>query len=73
MADPTVDARGLSCPEPVLLVKRAIDTMDAGTIDVLVDSVTSCENVTRMAESLSCSVETTERDDGSFVLVVKKR
>ena len=72
MADKTVDARGLSCPEPVLLVKRAVDGIGAGTIDVLVDSVTSCENVTRMAESLSCTVETTERNDGSFMLVVKK-
>ena len=49
MADKTVDARGLSCPEPVLLAKQAIDSLDTGTIEVIVDTVTSRENVSRMA------------------------
>jgi tRNA 2-thiouridine synthesizing protein A len=45
----TVDARGLSCPQPVILVKRALG---AGRfpIEVLVDTVTARENVRRMAE-----------------------
>ena len=72
MADQTIDARGLSCPEPVLLAKQAIDKLGRGTIQVLVDTQTSRENVTRMAESLSCTVETAESSDGGFVLSVKK-
>ena len=72
MADKTVDARGLSCPEPVLLTKEAIESIDNGTIKVTVDTVTSRENITRMAETLSCVVEATESDGGGFVLNIKK-
>ncbi|MBN2474878.1 MAG: sulfurtransferase TusA family protein [Pirellulales bacterium] len=72
MADKTVDARGLSCPEPVLLSKRAIESLDSGTVEVTVDTVTSRENVTRMAEALSCRVEAKEADDGNFVLNIRK-
>jgi TusA-related sulfurtransferase len=72
MGEKTVDARGLSCPEPVLLAKRAIKQLEDGTLDVLVDTVTSRENVTRMAESLSCRVEVDSQEDDSFVLHVKK-
>ena len=43
-----------------------------GTIDVLVDTVTSRENVTRMARKLSCSVETTDGERGGFILHIKK-
>lgn len=72
MADKTVDARGLSCPEPVLLTKQAIESIDNGTIEVMVDTVTSRENITRMAETLSCAVQATESGDGGFVLNIKK-
>lgn len=72
MADKTVDARGLSCPEPVLRVRDAINHLTRGTIAVLVDTATSCENVTRMAESLSCRVEATESEDAGFTLIVTK-
>ena len=50
-----VDARGLSCPQPVILARRAIQ---AGLfpIEILVDTVTSQQNVTRMAEKAGCSV-----------------
>ena len=51
----SVDARGLSCPQPVILVRSAIK---AGQfpIEVLVDTVTSRENVRRSAERLDCTV-----------------
>ena len=72
MVEETVDARGLSCPEPVLLAKKAIEGSAGGTIEVLVDTATSKENVTRMARTLSCVVEAQEADDGSFVLSIEK-
>ena len=36
-----IDARGLSCPQPVVLAKKAIDRIGKGTIEILVDTVTS--------------------------------
>jgi TusA-related sulfurtransferase len=52
----TVDARGLSCPQPVILARQAIQ---AGhfPIEVLVETVTSRENVRRAAEKLGCTVQ----------------
>ncbi len=50
-----IDARGLSCPQPVILSKQAI-LAGQFPIDVLVDSVTSRENVRRMAEKAGCKV-----------------
>ena len=52
----SVDARGLSCPQQVILARTAIQ---AGKfpIEVMVDTVTSRENVRRAAEKLGCTVK----------------
>ena len=71
MADKVVDARGLSCPEPVLLAKRAIEAIPSGTVEVLVETTTSRDNVTRMAKHLGCSVAA-EEVGGEFRLTIKK-
>jgi TusA-related sulfurtransferase len=44
-----VDARGLSCPQPVLDTLNKIAAMGKGTIEVLVDTEASKENVSRPA------------------------
>ncbi len=65
-----VDARGLSCPQPVILARKAID---AGQfpIEVRVETVTSRENVRRMAEKQGCTV-TVETEGDEFVLTLTK-
>jgi tRNA 2-thiouridine synthesizing protein A len=45
----TVDARGLSCPQPVLATLKEIERSKTGEIVVLVDTDTSKENVCRAA------------------------
>ncbi|MBP1714239.1 MAG: hypothetical protein H6Q42_2442 [Deltaproteobacteria bacterium] len=59
-----IDARGLSCPQPVVLVKKAIDKLGKGEIEVWVDTVTSKENVSRLARKagFQISVEEKERE-----------
>ena len=47
----TVDARGLSCPQPVLMTLEAIKSGQDSELLVLVDTDTSKENVSRAAES----------------------
>lgn len=46
-----IDARGLLCPEPVLMTRRELDKMSSGTLRVLVSTAAAKENVTRLAES----------------------
>ena len=55
----TVDARGLSCPQPVILARNAIKTGEF-PIEVLVETVTSRENVRRAVEKLGCTVQVEE-------------
>ena len=58
----TVDARGFSCPQPVIMTRDAIK---AGQfpIEVLVETGTSRENVRRAAEKVGCQVEIEEIGD----------
>lgn len=46
-----VDARGLSCPQPVLLVLSKMKEQAAGEIEAIVDNEVSRENVSRAARS----------------------
>lgn len=66
----TVDARGLSCPQPVILARNAIQA-GAFPIKVLVETVTSRENVRRAAEKLGCTVQVEEQGD-EFKLTLTK-
>jgi tRNA 2-thiouridine synthesizing protein A len=67
-----IDARGLSCPEPVILVKKAIPEMRKGTsLEVVVDTVTARENVSRLAEHSGLGV-TVEEGRGGFILKLSK-
>lgn len=65
-----VDARGLSCPQPVILATKAIESGDF-PVEVWVETVTSRENVRRMAESKKCRVQVEEIDD-EFKLIITR-
>ncbi|SHE78183.1 sulfurtransferase TusA family protein [Desulforamulus putei] len=65
-----VDARGLSCPEPVLLTRQALQEQGIKEITVLVDNKVAVENVTRTAESLGCQVLVTEQNS-DFILTLR--
>jgi TusA-related sulfurtransferase len=56
-----VDARGLSCPQPVLMTLNEIKKGSDNEIVVLVDTDTSKENVSRAAVSQCPSVAVTIR------------
>jgi tRNA 2-thiouridine synthesizing protein A len=72
MSDQLVDARGLSCPQPVILSRDAVKKLESGgTVEVLVDTVTSRDNVRRAVENVGCTVEIQEESD-EFRLIVKK-
>lgn len=70
MSVKTVDARGLSCPQPVILAQTAI-AEEVFPIEVLVDTVTARENVLRMAKFKGCVVEVVAQGD-EFKLVLSK-
>ena len=67
-----VDARGLSCPQPVLMTLDQIKKMEKGEIEVLVDTDTSKENVSRAAESQGWQIKAAEDSDEGYKIVINK-
>ena len=65
-----MDARGRSCPEPVLLTKKAIDQSAEG-VQVLVDNTTASENIKRFAGNLGYNVEIT-KEGQDYVLTISR-
>jgi len=66
-----VDARGLACPQPVVLTRKAILEADAEKVHVVVDGKVSAENVRRMGRSLGCEVSV-EEAEGEIHIVLSK-
>ena len=66
----TIDTCGMSCPQPVLMTKKALDEEKDG-IDVIVDNNTAKENVQRFMKNAGYSVEIEEKE-GTFVLKARK-
>ncbi len=67
-----VDARGLSCPQPVLETKAALESARGNTVEVLVDTVTSRENVLRLASRMNWKGTWEETQEGTFRITLEK-
>lgn len=66
-----VDARGYSCPMPVVMVQKAVKKDKPDTLEVLVDNRCSVDNVIRFAENQGYSVSV-EPEGSDFRLTLKK-
>jgi tRNA 2-thiouridine synthesizing protein A len=67
-----VDARGLSCPLPVLKTKQAIDRKSGDEIFVTVDQETQVENITRLATGRGFEVSV-EKTGSDYRLILKPK
>ena len=66
-----VDARGYSCPTPVIMVQKAVKDGAPATLEVAVDNQCSVENVTRFARNAVYQVQVSDLD-GDFKLTLTK-
>ncbi|MEJ2718674.1 MAG: sulfurtransferase TusA family protein, partial [Deltaproteobacteria bacterium] len=66
----TVDARGLTCPQPVLETKKVLDEGLEHHFLVIVDNPTARENVARFARNQGCEVEIQDGEPGQFEIKV---
>lgn len=64
-----VDARGLSCPEPVLLTMNAMKSHKSEQIRVLVDEAHAKENVRKCALNQGRKVTVTENGIAAELLI----
>ena len=66
-----VDARGCSCPQPVLMTKKAL--AKESQLEVLVDNNTAMNNVSRFAQSQGCTVNVRPAEaDGEYTIEISK-
>jgi tRNA 2-thiouridine synthesizing protein A len=67
-----VDARGLSCPQPVLLTLEKLKSLTQGELVVLVDTDTSRENVLRAAASQGWQARDVRAEGAEYRLTLEK-
>lgn len=66
-----IDARGLSCPQPVLMVQQEIKRSKPSLLTVLVDDQCAVGNITRFAASQGYKLRVKEKN-GEFTLELTK-
>jgi tRNA 2-thiouridine synthesizing protein A len=67
-----IDARGFSCPQPVLMTLNAIKSVSKGEIVIMVDTDTARENVSRAAGAQGWAVSGIEREAGGYRITIGK-
>ena len=65
-----LDARGLSCPEPVIMIKQAMESKE-NKYEIMVDNRTSVENITRFGEHQGFKVSVSE-NGSDYTLTLTK-
>ena len=66
-----IDARGLSCPQPVILTQQALAQKPANC-EIVVDNGAAKENVTRFAQHAGYSVRIDD-NHGEYTLFLSKK
>ena len=66
-----VDARGLLCPMPVVMVQKEVKANHPDALEVLFDDKGALDNVTRYATGLGYKAACTE-ENGDYKLVLTK-
>jgi selenium metabolism protein YedF len=66
-----VDCRGLSCPEPVIQTKQALEKIDRVTI--ICDNPAACDNVARFGKSQGAKVSINKKQDGVYITIEKDK
>lgn len=66
-----VDARGKACPQPVIMTKKALDSMESGKVITLVDNEISRDNVAKLAKSMNLKFFVQQKDEGFEISIEK--
>lgn len=63
-----VDARGLSCPQPVIMTKKALEKNNGKAV-IIVDNAVSRDNIKAFAESRDLNISIKE-DNDDYILTI---
>lgn len=67
-----VDARGLSCPMPVINTKKELDKIESGLVITTVDNIVAKENILKLANSLNCEANVIKEEKDFISIEIKK-
>ncbi len=67
-----IDTCGLSCPEPVIMVKKAMESGE-DSYTVVTDNRTSFENISRFANHQGFSVSSENKGDTYTIYLERKK
>ena len=65
-----IDAKGLACPKPVVLAKKAITSNQE--VLVIVDNQTAASNLTKLGKKMGAEVSVVEESETEFKVMFKK-
>ena len=61
-----IDARGMACPQPVLMTKKAVEA-GCNKVEVMIDNNTAKNNVERFLKNLGYKISIIEKEDEYIV------
>jgi selenium metabolism protein YedF len=67
-----IDAKGLPCPQPLILAKKALEEGGFELLEIVVDNDSARENVSRFAEHEGHSVEAVETVAGVTTIRIRR-
>ncbi|MCX5873170.1 MAG: sulfurtransferase TusA family protein [Deltaproteobacteria bacterium] len=67
-----VDARGLSCPQPVLMTLEQIKKTSSNEVEIIVDNEVSRENVCRAVQSQGWNVSEILEEPEQYRIIISK-
>lgn len=67
----TIDARGLACPEPVIMTRKALESQQVDEVLAIVDNRAALENISRMVKTMNMG-SMVEEQDGLFYINITK-
>ncbi len=74
MADEVLDARGLFCPEPVMMLHQAVRKMHAGQVlQVLASDPSTQRDIPKFCTFLGHSLLQAEEQEGEFNYWIRKK
>lgn len=67
-----IDARGVACPRPVIMTKKALDEINEGVIITVVDNEVAKENVSKLAKSMNYEYKVDKASDEHYYISITK-
>jgi selenium metabolism protein YedF len=64
-----IDARNLSCPQPVVLTKKALE--EVAEVITIVDNEAAKDNISRLGRKQGCEVSVEHKQDGIYLTLRK--